>query len=538
LRVIPRRPILLMLALLIGVAGCQSDGASHAQSSKSVRSTNAARPTHATTRRARVLFIGDSILDQEGSAAAFVLRQSGVDARAIAVWGSGLIGIDAYDYGKTKLSGYWFRRAKKEVSAFDPDAIGVHLNYAYWPPYPHDAAGHRITDLWSASGQTMIAQQARALITILRARHAKVFFITPAPTATTGNPDLAASNPVWHGYLPVLRAMHVIIADTARPLEAENGLRSETEPSCTGTPQRVRPPGDVHLTRFGAGLAGSALAVFVAHLVHASLRGNAAPGDAVAALVPTPTGRGYWLVGCDGSVFHFGDATSLGGVRAVMAHHDGAATALPAPKEHGFWVVASDGTIASAGGAPPLALTARPRGPIVGAAAPDGKGLWVVTAAGGVSTTGGVPAYRGDRVDGNVVGIAATPDGRGYWLANRDGDVFAFGDARRSGPAHPAHLTTTIVGLAATSDGRGYWLVGSDGSVIALGDAHYEGNGIWQRPAGARGDDTSPPGPTLGIVAARGKNQGYWIFGTTGRVVARGAAAGYGGDNNLALLTQ
>ena len=333
--------------------------------------------------------------------------------------------------------------------------------------------------------------------------------------------------------------MHVMIAGTARPLETANGLRAETEPSCKGAPQRVRPPGDVHLTRFGAGLAGSALAGFVANLVHANLRGNAAPGDAVAALVSTPTGRGYWLVSCDGSVFHFGDAMSLGGVRAEMAHHGGAATAVAAAKGSGLWVVASDGTIAALGGAPPLALTAHPRSPIVAAAASaDRYGLWVVTAAGVVSTAGRAQAYRGDRVDGNVVGIAATPDGRGYWLVTRDGDVYAFGDARRSGSAYRAHLTTTIVGLAATSDGGGYWLVGSDGNVIALGDAHLQGNGIWHRPAGARGVDMPPPGPTLGIVATSGKNQGYWIFGATGRVVGRGAASEYGGDNNLARATQ
>ena len=503
-----------------------------------MRSAQSTVPAHAPAPRARVLLIGDSILDQEGSAAAFLLRQSGVDAKAIGVWGSGLIGIDQYDYGKTKLSGYWLHRAKTEVAAFDPDVVGVHMNFAYWPPYPHDAAGNRINDLWSPSGQTMIAQQARALITILRARHAQVFFITPAPVATTGDAALGASNPIWHGYLPVLRAMHVMTADTARPLEKGNGLRAETETSCKGKPQRVRPPDDVHLTRFGAGLAGSALAGFVAGVVHANLRGNAAPGDAVAALVPTRSGRGYWLVGCDGSVFHFGDALPLAGARVEMAHHGGAAAAVAASTGTGFWVVASDGTIASVGGARPLTITARPRGPIVAAAAlPDGRGLWTVTAAGVVSTAGGAHAYRGDRVDGSIVGIAATADGQGYRLANRDGDVFAFGDARRYGSARVS-LATMIVGLAATPDGRGYWLVGSDGSVIARGDAHVHGNGTWHRPAGSRGVDIAPPGPTLGIVAASGEEQGYWIFGTTGRVVGRGAAPEYGGDNNLALATQ
>src|SRR5205085_7684328 len=137
---------------------------------------------------------------------------------------------------------------------------------------------------------------------------------------------------------------------------------------------------------------------------------------------------GYWLVGCDGSLFHFGDARSLAGVRALMARHGGAATAV-ATKGRGFWVVASDGTIAAVGGSPPLTLTVRPRGPVVAAAASrDRNELWVVTAAGVVSTAGHAHVYRGDRVHGNVVAVAATPDGRGYWLANRAGDVFAFGD--------------------------------------------------------------------------------------------------------------
>ena len=45
----------------------------------------------------RVLLIGDSVLDQQGSAAAFLLRQHGVDARAVGIWGSGLLSIDQYD---------------------------------------------------------------------------------------------------------------------------------------------------------------------------------------------------------------------------------------------------------------------------------------------------------------------------------------------------------------------------------------------------------------------------------------------------------
>ena len=484
-----------------------------------------------------MLLLGDSILDQEGSAAAFLLRQSGVDARAIGVWGSGLIGIDQYDYGKTKPSGYWLHRARVEVAAFRPDAVGVYMNHSYWPPYPHDAAGNPITDLSSPSGQAMIAQQARALIHVLRAGGARVFFITPAPVATTGDPDLAASNPIWRGYLPALRALHVMVADTAPALETAAGLRAETKRSCTGTQARVRPAGDVHLTRFGAGRAGSTLARFVAGLVHVSLRGNAAPGDAVAALVPTRSGEGYWLVACDGSVFHFGDATPLAGVPA-MARHGGVATAIAAPSGNGLWVVARDGTIAASGTAPALTLAPRPRDPIVAAATdPDGVGLWAVTAAGAVSTAGGAHQFRG-HANGAIVGIAATPDGRGFWMVNRDGDVFAFGAARLHGSAPAIRGATTIAGVAAAPGGGGYWLVAADGTVFAFGDAPPRGNARWQPPTGPRGRDTPPPGPTVGIVATAGAAPGYWVFGSTGRVVGRGAAHNYGGDNNLALATQ
>ena len=144
-------------------------------------------------------------------------------------------------------------RAKQEIARFDPDVVGVYLNHNYWPPFPRDELGQPITDLWSPAGQRMIARQVRALITILRARGARVFFVTPIPAGITRDPDPDAWNPIWHGYLPVLHALHVPIADTATPLEGVDGLRVETKPACDGTQERVRPPDDLHLTRLGAG---------------------------------------------------------------------------------------------------------------------------------------------------------------------------------------------------------------------------------------------------------------------------------------------
>jgi hypothetical protein len=118
----------------------------------------------------------------------------------------------------------------------------------------------------------------------------------------------------------------------------------------------------------------------------------------VIAMVPTPDGRGYWLVSSDGGVFAYGDAGYAG----------------------------------SLAGTP---LQAR----IVGAAATaDGGGYWLVAADGGVFAFGDA-RYAGSlsttTLHEAVVGIAPTPDGGGYWLAAADGGVFAFGDATFRGSA-------------------------------------------------------------------------------------------------------
>jgi hypothetical protein len=353
----------------------------------------------------------------------------------------------------------------------------------------------------------------------------------------TGNPDPDAWNPIWHGYLPVLRALHVSIADTATPLEGADGLRVETKPACDGTEQRVRPHNDLHLTRFGAGRAGTRLAEFAATLVHANLRDNAAPGDRAAALVPTRDGRGYWLIGCDGSVYHFGTAPPLPGARTFLAGHGGVVGGVATPGATGLWLVAADGTIAPVGDAPALAFSERPDAPITAVSGdPNHAGLWATTAAGRIFTAGAAPLFGAVAHGAGVVGIAATPDGRGYWLTDADGRVAAFGDA--PAVASSARGSAGVVGIAASPEGRGYWLATADGQVRTAGHAPVRGGAEWIRPRPPYDVVNAAPGPAAGIVAAPGDGAGYWVFDTTGRVVARGAARDLGGDNNLALFTQ
>ena len=495
----------------------------------------------------KVLFIGDSVMDQQGSAAAFELRQNGINALSRGAWGTSLLTREQYDFGRSNPSGGWLHLAAQEVKSFDPDVVAVYLNHNYWPPFPRDASGKEISGgdgLWSPSGQTMIRTQVSRLITILRSRGATVYFVSPIPAGEISNPDPDAWSAIWHGYRPVLTAMHVPVIDTAAALRGANGLRIESAPSCTGAPELVRPPDDVHMTRYGASLAGTSLATQINAIVGGNLNGNNAPGEHTAALVAAPTGRGYWLVGCDGSVYHFAGAAHLSGARTAVAGHHGVAAAVATPDAKGLWLVTADGTIVPIGDASPMTFGARPARGVTGATGtPDGRGIVATTSTGVVLTAGTARNFGslGSRqLSGAVVDIESTRDGNGYWLVEIDGTLFPFGDAHSYGSMHGAAVHTAagrIVGLASTPDGRGYWEVAADGNIYAFGDAQFLGTGRYVTPPYPQSVLRAVPGPSIDVVAAPGTRQGYWIVGDTGRVTNRGAAVGDGGDNNLAMLT-
>ena len=229
------------------------------------------------------------------------------------------------------------------------------------------------------------------------------------------------------------------------------------------------------------------------------------PAAPVVGMAATPDGGGYWLVGSDGGIFSFGDATfygSTGGLNlnaavvGMAVTHDGG----------GYWLVASDGGIFSYGDAPfygstgGLALNA----PIVGmAATPDGGGYWLVASDGGIFSYGDAPFYGsrgGQALNAPIVGMAATPDGKGYWLVASDGGIFSYGDAAFYGSTGGLTLNAPIVALAAAAGGNGYWLVASDGGVFTYGDATYQGSlGGTPLPASVVGMATTPSGG------------GYWL---------------------------
>jgi len=113
-------------------------------------------------------------------------------------------------------------------------------------------------------------------------------------------------------------------------------------------------------------------------------------------MAATPSGKGYWLVGSDGGVFAYGDATFLGSMGDKSLNK-----------------------------------------PIVSmAATPSGKGYWLVGSDGGVFAYGDATflGSMGDKViNGWIVGISPTKNGKGYYLQGSDGAIYAFGNATYQG---------------------------------------------------------------------------------------------------------
>jgi hypothetical protein len=171
--------------------------------------------------------------------------------------------------------------------------------------------------------------------------------------------------------------------------------------------------------------------------------GSGLPGSLnapIVGMVPTSDGGGYFMVGADGGVFAFGDATYEGSCPGIGGCAGTAVAVAPDASGHGYWLLTSTGDIYAFGDAPYL-----------GAPGPQSSAL---------ST------------------LAPTPDGGGYWALSANGGVFAFGDATNFGSVAPggAGAADPAAALFSSSDGAGYWVVNAKGHVFAFGDAPDEGD--------------------------------------------------------------
>jgi hypothetical protein len=110
----------------------------------------------------------------------------------------------------------------------------------------------------------------------------------------------------------------------------------------------------------------------------------------IVGVTSTSNGLGYYLVGSNGKVYPFGDAT-MHGEASSLAHISAPIVGLSVDQNTGgYWEVGSDGGVYAYdapfdGSAASLSLMK----PIVGiSSAPDGTGYWLVASDGGVFSYG------------------------------------------------------------------------------------------------------------------------------------------------------
>ncbi len=224
---------------------------------------------------------------------------------------------------------------------------------------------------------------------------------------------------------------------------------------------------------------------------HGSMGGTALQRPVVG-ITPTSTGNGYWLVASDGGIFSFGDASYYGSIPGVGLHPAGSGqpNSLNAPivgmvptfTGRGYFMVASDGGVFAFGDAK-FEGSCPGIGGCVGAAVavmPDrsGNGYWLVTGAGGVYAFGDATFYGAPPSSTvPVVGAVATPDGNGYWLLYANGVVDNFGDASPFGaPLGYVNVFNPATTIFRTQDGQGYWVASARGDVFSYGDSPFLGS--------------------------------------------------------------
>ena len=191
-----------------------------------------------------------------------------------------------------------------------------------------------------------------------------------------------------------------------------------------------------------------------------------AGGDATA-VASTPSSKGGWILyGSTGTVVPFGDATWFGdgsnlGPHVVTWPPFGSAIdyfqgIASTPDGGGYWLVGVDGGVFAYGDATFYGSMGshRPDAPVAGIARTnDGGGYWLVAWDGGVFSFGDARfsgSMGGKPLNALTVGIAANPDGTGYWTVAQDGGVFAFGDAPFLGSMANQFLESRVYGIAAS----------------------------------------------------------------------------------------
>jgi hypothetical protein len=209
----------------------------------------------------------------------------------------------------------------------------------------------------------------------------------------------------------------------------------------------------------------------------------------VVGITPTHHHAGYWLAASDGGIFSYGDAAFFGSIPGLGLHPAGSGLPqslnapivgmVPSSSGNGYFMVGSDGGVFAFGDA-----TYEGSCPGIGGCAgsavavvPDasGKGYWLFTNNGNVYAFGDAPYLGAPGAQTSpIVSAVRTASGDGYWILDADGGVFAYGDAMNDGS--PGLASGPEAAILAASSGNGYWVAASDGAVSNFGDAAPHGS--------------------------------------------------------------
>jgi hypothetical protein len=211
----------------------------------------------------------------------------------------------------------------------------------------------------------------------------------------------------------------------------------------------------------------------------------------VVGIAPTATRTGYWLVAADGGIFSYGSTQFYGSLPQDGYGPAGSSSAkplaapivamVPSADDGGYFMVGSDGGVFAFGDAT-FAGSCPSIGGCSGAAVaviPDatGNGYWLVTVTGHVYAFGDAINYGQPGPEFiPITSAVRTPDGQGYWILYANGVIVPYGDAGSFGS--PAGLTggsNPATAIFATSTGNGYWVATANGMVYNYGDAPAEG---------------------------------------------------------------
>jgi hypothetical protein len=172
----------------------------------------------------------------------------------------------------------------------------------------------------------------------------------------------------------------------------------------------------------------------------------------IVAIVPTTDGRGYFMVGADGGVFAFGDATFAGSCPSIGTCPGSAVSVLPDATGGGYWLVTSAGDVYAFGDATYFGAPGATPSPVTSAVrTPYGEGYWILLADGAIYAYGDAPYLGGAEGLGPgdpATAVFAPGNGTGYWIATADGAVSAYGTAPDDGGMAGVHLNGPIVAAA------------------------------------------------------------------------------------------